>query len=184
MAEITLLLRQAREGDTAANERLYRLLYDDLVRLARSRLRHGRVTLADTGALVHESWLRLQQAQGLAFEARGQFLAYAARAMQSVLVDAARQRQAQRRGGDLAVVTLDTALRDGLADPAAPTLLAVHEALEELAALDPPLADLVRLRYFAGLSEPELAQVLGMTERMVRRQWEKARAFLIVALKS
>jgi RNA polymerase sigma factor (TIGR02999 family) len=184
MAEITLLLRQAHAGDAAAHERLYRLLYDDLVRLARSRLRHGRVTLADTGALVHESWMRLQQAQGLAFEARGQFLAYAARAMQSVLVDAMRQRQAQRRGGDLAMVTLDTDLRDGLADPAAPTLLAVNEALEELAALDPPLADLVRLRYFAGLDEREIAEALGMTERMVRRHWEKARAFLTVALKS
>ena len=183
MDEITLLLQSAHRGDAAASERLYRLLYSDLVRLARSRLRNGRVTLADTGALVHESWMRLQQAHGVVFEARGQFLAYAARAMQSILVDAVRQRQAQRRGGDRDHVTLDTNLRDGLPDAQQPSLLAVNEALEELSALDPPLADLVRLRYFAGLGDAELAEALGMTERMVRRQWEKARAFLTVALR-
>lgn len=183
MEEITLLLQHAQRGDTAAAERLYRLLYDDLVRLARSRLRDGRVSLADTGALVHESWMRLQQAHGVAFEARGQFLAYAARAMQSILVDAVRQRQAQRRGGDLERVTMDTDLAQRLPEAPPPSLLAVHEALQELEALDAPLADLVRLRYFAGLDDAELATALGMTERMVRRQWEKARAFLTVALR-
>jgi RNA polymerase sigma factor (TIGR02999 family) len=183
MGEITLLLQAARQGDAAASGQLYTLLYDDLVRLARSRLRGGRVTLADTGALVHESWMRLQRAHQIAFEARGQFLAYAARAMQSVLVDTARQRQAQQRGGDVEHVPLDTAAGERIAADDNPSVLAVHEALEQLARLDPPLADLVRLRYFVGLDEGEVAELLGLTERQVRRQWDKARAFLAVALK-
>ncbi len=183
MQDVTALLHQAQSGDVDAADRLYGLLYDDLLRLARSRLRQGRVTLVDTSALVHESWIRLQHAHGVDFKARGQFLAYAARAMQSVLVDAVRQRQAQRRGGDAPHQTLDTEVREGVADVDKAPLLAVNEALEALATLDPPLANLVRLRYFAGLTDTELAEALGMTERMVRREWEKARAFLTVALK-
>ena len=140
--------------------------------------------MVDTGALVHEGWIRLQRAHGITFEARGQFLAYAARVMESVLVDAARRAQSGRRGGDIECVTLDTALGERLCAADEAPLPAVHEALEQLATIDAPLANLVRLRYFAGLDEAELAQTLGITPRMVRRQWEKARAYLVVALKT
>jgi RNA polymerase sigma factor (TIGR02999 family) len=181
--EVEGLLKAAQAGDPAAQERLYRLLYDDLARIARSRLRGAHVTLADTGYLVHEGWLRLHRQQGLSLDTRGAFLAYSARVMQSVLVDAARRRQAERRGGDADRITLDTALGERLAEPdESHPLLDVHEAIEALARLDPALADLVRLRFFAGLGEAELAATLGLSERMVRRRWQKARAFLIVNL--
>lgn len=100
MSELTLLFAQAGEGDAQALDRIFTLLYDDLALMARARLRRSeRMTLADTGALVHESWLRLQRAGALQFENRGHFLAHAARVMRSVITDIARKSLAERRGG-------------------------------------------------------------------------------------
>jgi RNA polymerase sigma factor (TIGR02999 family) len=187
MTELTLLFSQASTGDVLAFDRIFALLYDDLAAMARARLRRGdRVTLADTGALVHESWLRLQQAGTLGFADRNHFLAHASRVMRSVIVDIARRSHAERRGGDLAFVTLDTAVGDALAEQIVaddPTVLQVSEALDELAALDPRLAQVVEMRWFAGLTEADIASSMGVSERTVRRDWEKARAFLTVALK-
>jgi RNA polymerase sigma factor (TIGR02999 family) len=187
MTELTLLFSQASTGDVLAFDRIFVLLYDDLAAMARARLRRGdRVTLADTGALVHESWLRLQQAGTLGFADRNHFLAHASRVMRSVIVDIARRSHAERRGGDLAFVTLDTAVGDALAEQIVaddPTVLQVSEALDELAALDPRLAQVVEMRWFAGLTEADIASSMGVSERTVRRDWEKARAFLTVALK-
>lgn len=183
MSELTGLFAQAGSGDAQAFDRVFTLLYPDLEAMARSRLRRGeRVTMADTGALVHESWLRLQRAGTLGFENRGHFLAHAARVMRSVITDIARRSQAERRGGDLAIVTLDTAAGDALAADD-PDVLRVAEAIDELAALDQRLAQVVEMRWFAGLSEADIAAALGLTERTVRRDWAKARAFLSVALK-
>jgi RNA polymerase sigma factor (TIGR02999 family) len=183
MNELTVLFGQAGAGDAAAFDRIFTLLYPDLEAMARSRLRRGeRVTMADTGALVHESWLRLQQAGTLGFENRGHFLAHAARVMRSVITDIARRSHAERRGGDLAQVTLDTAIGEALA-AGDPDVLDVAEAIDALAALDPRLAQVVEMRWFAGLTEVDIASALGLTERTVRRDWEKARAFLTVALK-
>lgn len=183
MSELTGLFAQACSGDVQAFDRIFTLLYPDLEAMARSRLRRGeRVTLADTGALVHESWLRLQRAGTLEFENRGHFLAHAARVMRSVITDIARRSQAERRGGDLAIVTLDTAVGDAVA-AGDPDVLRVAEAIDELSALDQRLAQVVEMRWFAGLSETDIASALGLNERTVRRDWEKARAFLTVALK-
>jgi len=183
MSELAVLLAQAGGGDAQAFDRVFTLLYPDLEAMARSRLRRGeRMTMADTGALVHESWLRLQQAGSLDFENRGHFLAHAARVMRSVITDIARRSLSERRGGDQLFVTLDTAVGESVAG-GDPDVLQVAEAIDELAQLDPRLAQVVEMRWFAGLSEADIGTALGVTERTVRRDWEKARAFLSVALK-
>ena len=182
MAELTSLLAAARGGDQAAAGQAFSLLYDDLRRLARSRLRqHQTMTLLDTTSLVHESYLKLVGGSGLAVEDRNHFFAYAARVMRSVIVDFARARLAERRGGDAGHVVLDTALGEKLAMPEN-DVLRVHEALDVLAEADPRLAQVVEMRYFAGMTEVETAEALGISERTVRRSWDKARLLLIAAL--
>jgi RNA polymerase sigma factor (TIGR02999 family) len=182
MSDLTVLLSAARQGDQAAVSELFERLYDDLHRLARSRLRqHRTITLLDTTALLHESFLKLVGTAALPVEDRHHFFAYAARVMRSVIVDFARARQTQRRGGDSDHVTLDTALSQHLAGPEDETLR-IHEALDALAQADARLAQVVEMRYFGGLSEPEIAQALGVSDRTVRRDWDKARLMLKVAL--
>lgn len=182
MAELTALLAAARQGDQDAAGAAFGLLYEELRRLARSRLRqHQTLTLLDTTSLVHESFIRLVGAQGLQLEDRRHFFAYAARVMRSVIVDFARARLAERRGGEAVHVVLDTDLGDRLAAPET-DVLRVHEALEVLAKADDKLAQIVELRYFAGLKEAEIAELLGQSERTVRRQWDKAKLLLTAAL--
>jgi RNA polymerase sigma factor (TIGR02999 family) len=183
MSEITTLLHAAGAGDRAAADRAFTLLYADLKQLASSRLRRsGELTLMDTTVLVHESYLRLQGAGVAAFPDRHHFLSYAAKAMRAVVVDLVRARGAQRRGGGEDVLPLDTQVQDQLASHD-DEVLRVHEALDELATLEPRLARVVELRYFGGLSEAEIAASLGLTERTVQRDWHKARLFLQVALR-
>jgi RNA polymerase sigma factor (TIGR02999 family) len=182
MPELTDLLRAARAGDSQAAGQVYSLLYDDLRRLARSRLRqHRTMTLLDTTSLVHESYLKLMGNESLAIEDRQHFFAYAARTMRSVIVDFARARQAERRGGAAEHVVLDTVLSEQIAGPET-DVLRVHEALEVLAEADPRLAQVVEMRYFGGMTEPEIGEALGLSERTVRRSWEKARLLLLAAL--
>ena len=157
-------------------------LYRQLRVLARYRLRDGgRNTLLDTTALVHEAFLRMGGARA-GNDERRQLLAYASQTMRSVIVDAARRRQALRRGGEACIVTLT----DGLAErvpAAADQIVQVHEALLELAGVDPRLAQVVEMRFFAGLSDAEIAQALDLSERTVRRDWDKARLLLARALR-
>ena len=182
MAELTVLLAAARQGDQDAAGEAFSLLYADLRRLARSRLRqHQTMTLLDTTSLVHESYLRLVKLQQLRVEDRSHFLAYAARVMRSVVVDLVRESRAERRGGDAEHVVLDTAMGDGIAAPEN-DVLRVHEALDVLAQADARLAQVVEMRYFGGLTELEIADALGLSERTVRRSWEKARLLLFAAL--
>ena len=156
-------------------------VYRQLRVLARARLRHGgRETLLDTTALVHEAYLRLAGA-GAELDERRRFLAYASRTMRSVIVDFARRRQAGRRGGDDVIVTLTGALAERRS-VAADDIVRVHEALDELSNIDARLAQVVEMRYFAGLTETQIAQGLGISERTVRRDWEKARLLLAGAL--
>lgn len=156
-------------------------LYRELRVLARARLRHGgRETLLDTTALVHEAYLRLERV-GTTPDERRRFLAYASQTMRSVIVDFARKRQTERRGGELIFVTLTAAPADGPAT-AADDIVRVHEALDELAQIDARLAQVVEMRYFAGLTEAQIAQALDISERTVRRDWEKARLLLADAL--
>ncbi len=156
-------------------------VYRQLRVLARARLRAGgRQTLLDTTALVHETYLRLAGVV-LDSDQERSFYAYASRTMRSVIVDLVRKRQAECRGGDRSMVTFTSNLAER--QPAeADCILRVHEALEELAGIDARLAQLVEMRYFAGLSEAEIARALGVSERTVRRDWEKARLLLSRAL--
>jgi RNA polymerase sigma factor (TIGR02999 family) len=183
LSEITLLLQAAGEGDAGAGDRAFALLYTELRQMARSRLRQsGELTLLDTTVLVHESYLRLQGQDGAAFPDRAHFLAYASRVMRTVVVDVVRARLAERRGGGAEHLPLDTALGEQLAAHDE-EVLRVHEALDELAALEPRLAQVVELRYFGGLTEAEIAVHLDITERTVQRDWAKARLFLSMSLR-
>lgn len=159
-------------------QEMFPALYRELRRLARSRLSAGgRNTLLDTSALIHEAYLRMQRDGGASFNDREHFLAYAATTMRNVVIDFIRRRKADRRGGDAQHVTLDTqaAAQLGGQDD---EILAVHEALQTLAEVDPKLVQLVELRYFAGLSDLEIGAALGVTDRTVRRHWERARLLL------
>jgi len=183
MSDITQLLQAAGDGDPRAAEQVVALLYADLQRLARGRLRRsGNLTLLDTTSLVHESYLRMQKSGSLGFPDRKHFLAYAARVMHTIVIDIVRARRAERRGGDVLHVTLNTEIGETVARPDE-EVLQVHEALQSLAAAEPRLAQVVEMRYFGGLSEAEIAEALDITERTVQRDWQKARLYLARALK-
>ena len=184
MTEMTDLLRSAQSGDPQASSRLFELVYADMKRMAHSRLyKSGGLDDLDTTSLVHESYLRLVKLQQLQVKDRGHFLTYAARVMRSVVVDLVREARADRRGGGQAHVTLDTAAADAL--PAGDEqILAVHEALAELAAIDERLVRVVEMRFFVGLEMDEIATALGVAKRTVERDWEKARSFLYASLKA
>ena len=181
---ITLLLQQAAGGDRAALDAVYASLYPDLKRVARARLRQqGRAESISTTMLVHESFVRLVNARGLRLQDRRHFFAYAAKTMRNIIIDSAREHLAERRGGGAEHVTLGDAGAMQVAGPdASDELVRVNEALHELEAVDPELAELVEMRYFGGYSETEIAELLGVAERTVRRRWDKARAWLFVAL--
>lgn len=181
--EITALIARANGGDAAAVDELFEALYADLHGLARAKLRHNApFTLLDTTALLHESYMRLVGIGRLSVTNRAHFMAYAARTMRSIIVDFARQRLAERRGGGVADVTLDTNVAQSAAK-GEDEIVRVHEALMDLAHADERLARVVELRYFGGLTEEEIAQALGVTDRTVRRDWEKARLLLSLALR-
>ncbi|HEY7172451.1 MAG TPA: ECF-type sigma factor [Vicinamibacterales bacterium] len=180
MPHLTLLIHGAQQGDADAADALYAAAFPDLRRLARARLRATRrPTLLDTGSLVSESYVRFASSR-VSIEGRSHFMCWAARAMRSIIVDYTRRRLADRRGAGATHVPLDV-------DPANPAageeeILAVHEALQRLADADPRLARVVELRYFGGLTDAEVADVLNVTERTVRRDWQKARLLLYESL--
>lgn len=183
MSEITSLLQRVNGGDAAARDALYALLYEDLRRLARARLRRSEtITLLDTTSLVHETYLRFLNARELDFADRNRFFAYAASVMHAVIVDEVRKRRSDRRGGAAEHVEIDTDVADRMSRDEE-QVLRVHEALADLSSLDERLAHVVEMRYFAGLTEDEIAGALGITERTVRRDWDKARTLLFAALK-
>jgi len=179
--EVTRLLVASRKGDPSAFDRLLPLVYDELRRVARRQLsRHRRsVTLEATG-LVHEAYVKLADQTRLEAHDRGHFLAIAARAMRQLIVDHARRRQAEKRGGKESPVPLD-----GLeiaAREEADHLTDLDEALGRLAAHSERMARVVECRFFAGYSEEETAEALGTSLRTVQREWQKARAWLRVEL--
>lgn len=164
---------------SARVEELFPLLYGELRRLARSRLAAGgRQGMLDTTGLVHESFLRLQGSGKVAIRDREHFLAYAATAMRSVVVDFIRRRAAGKRGGDVEHVTLDTGVAESLG-ATDEEIVDVHEALDALARVDARLVRVVEMRYFAGLSDEEIGGALGVSARTVRRDWERARLLLL-----
>jgi RNA polymerase sigma factor (TIGR02999 family) len=181
MGEVTRLLEAARAGDSKAINAVFELTYRELRTLAHAKLqRAGKITTLDTTALVHECYLRLSGIGHLEVNDRAHFLCYAARAMRSIAVDYARKRLSQRRGGDQVRVTLQAESLEGCSSEG--EVVRLHDALEELATMDPRLVQVVELKYFAGLSLEEIADALGVAERTVQRDWEKARAILFGAL--
>jgi RNA polymerase sigma factor (TIGR02999 family) len=180
-AAITQWLDAAREGDREALDRVLSTLYNELHAMARRQLAGQYGQTLDATALVHEAYLKLIGRQDVQFDDRAHFFAYAASAMRSVVVDYARQRLAQKRGGDLHRVTeLPDDVEGGLRLDE--DLLALDTALTKLAQVDLKLAQIVELRYFAGLSEQEIAELLKRSERSIRRDWQKARMFLLASL--
>jgi RNA polymerase sigma factor (TIGR02999 family) len=180
---ITELIQRANRGEQEALDRLFEQLYAELHDMARSRVRrHAAITLLDTTALLHESYLRLVKVGALSVANRSHFLAYASRVMRSIIVDFARQRLADRRGGGAIELPLDTEAGAQASSPAV-DVVRVHDALEQLAAADERLVRLVEMRYFGGLTEDEIAEALGVSSRTVQRDWEKARLLLSIALK-
>jgi RNA polymerase sigma factor (TIGR02999 family) len=185
---VTELLRAWGAGDAQASDSLVRLVYAELRRQARLALRReGEGHTLQPTALVHEAWLRLGDQHDAHWESRTQFFAIAAQMMRRVLLDHARTRHALKRGGGAVQVTLGGADAGGVA-PGAPEgesasldavdLIALDDALQRLAALDPQKARLVDLRYFAGLSIPEAAAVLGVSTATLGREWAIARMWL------
>ena len=182
MSQLTELAGRVQAGDAGARDALFAAAYSELHRLAHARLRDGgRNTVLDTTCLVHESYLRFLRAGQLRAEDRRAFFAYASQVMRSVIVNSVRERIAQKRGGSARPLTLSTQLGATVAD-GEESIMKVHEALEELAKAEPRLAQVVEMRYFGGYSEQEMAEALGITERTVQRDWEKARLILAAAL--
>ncbi len=180
-ADITLWLSAARSGDKSALDRVLSTLYAELHTMARRHLGGNQGHTLDATGLVHEAYIKLIGRGTAEFEDRAHFFAYAASAMRSVVVDYARQRLAVKRGGDLHRVTeLPEDAVGGLRLDE--DMLGLDTALNRLAAVDKKLAQVVELRYFAGLSETEIAELLKRSERSVRRDWQKARLYLLASL--
>lgn len=181
-SEITTLLAAMRDGDSSAMDRLFPLVYREFHERAHRQLAQRRPgdTLSTT-ALVHETYLKLVGSSSRSYHDRVHFFAVASRAMRQILVDYARRSTAHKRGGGR-VVTLEP---EAIGNPdRAEELVALDEALERLEALDPRLVRIVELRFFGGLSVDEAADALGISPRTVKRDWQKARAFLYDAVRA
>jgi RNA polymerase sigma factor (TIGR02999 family) len=176
--EIAGALLALEERDNSGLDRAFAAYYPELKKIAHARLRGtGLDGALQTTALVHDSYLKLANGPEVAFGDRLQFFAYSSRVLRSIVVDLVREQRALRRGGDAQIVTLDTAVGEGL--PASVDVEAVNDALEDLARLDAPLARLVEMRFFGGMTEEEIAEALGVSARTVSREWKKARALLL-----
>jgi len=173
---VTDALLAIRDGERSGVGRLFAIVYDELGRVARRQLGPGARQTLDTTSLIHEAYLRMVDQTRVTFADRAQFFAYASRAMRSILVDHARRRCAEKRGGGVRPLPLE----ESIAGVAYHTdlLLAVDEALDRLDALEPRLRQVVECRYFGGMSEEDTATALGISPRTVRRDWRKARAWL------
>ncbi|HWN08987.1 MAG TPA: sigma-70 family RNA polymerase sigma factor [Pyrinomonadaceae bacterium] len=184
---LTGLLTEWREGDKSALDKLTPIVYDELRRIAHRYVRRERDghTLATT-ALVNEAYLRLAGFQKFTWENRSHFFAVSAQVMRHILIDYARRNQFAKRGGGLQRVSLEGAATDTalMSSARAAELIALDEALDELAKIDPRKSDVVQLRYFGGLTLEETADVLQVSLMTVRRDWRAAKAWLYKAVKS
>lgn len=181
--ELTRLLESAQAGDAAARDQVFQLTYDELHALAHAQLRRragGRDQTLNTTALIHEAYIKLG-ADGLKnVTERAHFYSLAARAMRQVIVSYFRRRQAEKRGAGEHPLQLAEDQVPG--EQRSDTLLAIDEALHGLSAMDPRLASIVEWRFFCGLRETEIAELLGVSDRTVRTEWRKAKAWLGKAL--
>ena len=182
MKNVTHILSAIEDGDPSAAEQLLPLVYDELRRLAAQRLaREQPGQTLEATALVHEAFLRLQGRHGGSWESRAHFYAFASRAMRHILVDHAGRHRAEKRVGNPVLLPLDEAVH-APGSPAA-DVLGVNDALEQLADRSPRMAQVVELRYFGGLTVTEAAAVLGTSVRTIEREWTRARAYLLEALR-
>src|SRR5688500_2727653 len=178
MGEITVLLDEARHGDEAARERFFTRVYAELDRLARRHLSgQAQLTMLDGPGLVNEVYLRLTQQDSLPGADRAAFMAYASRVMRSVVVDYVRSRNAQRRGGGQRMLTLNTGVAEQVFSE--PQLESLGDALESLERIDGRAHRVVEMRYFGGLEIEEIATFLDVSPATVKRDWTKARAYLM-----
>ena len=181
MTELSIALQKIEQERGARLNEAFHAWYPELKEIAHARLsRSGLGGAMQTTALVHDSYMKLSAATQLQFTSRVQFLAYASRTLRSLVVDTIREERALQRGGDLELVTLDTAILEGVS--ASVDVEDVNTALDELAKLDPALARLVEMRFFGGMTEAEIAEALDVSVRTVRREWSKARAMLLTMI--
>lgn len=177
MAEMTTLIAAARGGDKAAEARLFETVYADLHRIARRHLQASGPDAAHATSLVHEVYLRLARGDALALNDRTHFFAVASRAMRQIVIDHVRSRMSEKHGGGVSPLALDSAVM-AVAAGRDEELLTLDAALQRLGRIDPRLAQFVELRFYGGLQLDELAEVTGLSERTLKRDWRKARAFL------
>jgi RNA polymerase sigma factor (TIGR02999 family) len=171
---ISGLILSADGGDRTAADTLFAALYGELHDLARRQLSRGPRATLGTTTLLHEAYLNISGREGTHFPDRARFMGYAAKVMRGLIIDYARRRQALKRGGGFEL----TAMEDVAAPADADELVQIGQALDQLGEADPPLAELVDLRFFGGFSLPEIAAMRGVTERTTQRHWDKARAYL------
>ena len=175
--DVTRLLQRVRGGDEAASHELYESLYQELHRLARAHMNGGPAQTLQPTALVNEAWLRLARAsESNGFTDREHFLSFASRAMRSVLVDQARRRTAEKRGGGRERMPLEVAV--DMVEERGVDLLVLDDALERLGEDEPRQTQIVELRFFGGLTLPEIASTLGVSRATVNRDWALARIWL------
>ena len=178
-SSVTQVIEDSQSNVPKAVNRLFDLLYNDLHRVARNRVHaDGRHNELSATVILHETYERLVKLDELKVSDRKQFFTYAAAVMRSVVVDMARARLTARRGAGVSDVPIDTMIESTLASPVDETVMQIHEALDNLEAVEPRLARVVEMRYFAGLTLTEIAETLELTERTVSRDWNKAKALL------
>jgi RNA polymerase sigma factor (TIGR02999 family) len=183
MSEFTQILENARPGDEKTAEELLPLVYEELRKLAAQKMvREAPGQTLQPTALVHEAWLRLNGSENKNWDSRGHFFAAAAEAMRRILIERARAKSRLRRGNRAEHVSFEqvTIASDDPPD----TVLAINEALDRLIARDPFKAEVVKMRYFVGLSQDEIAHALGVSVPTIRRHWALARAWLYAEMKS
>jgi RNA polymerase sigma factor (TIGR02999 family) len=176
-AALSTLVASAEQGDRAAADALFTALYDELHRMARRELarRGAGVTLGAT-TLLHEAYLDISDREGAAFPDRNRFMGYASRVMRGLIIDYARSRHAQKRGGQFEITSISTDIAEVLPD--AGQLTRLSDALDELYTVDSRLSRIVDLKFFCGFSFAEIGAMLGVSERTVQRDWERARIYL------
>jgi RNA polymerase sigma factor (TIGR02999 family) len=180
---IAELITAADEGGRPASEKLFEALYSELHRLAQRELaRHGMPVTLGANTLLHEAYLDITSREGTSFPDRARFMGYAAKVMRSLIIDHARRRHAQKRGGKFELTTLSTDVGESRVDDR--ELTQISAALDELAEADPELAELVDLKFFCGFTFEEIAAMRGVSERTVQRSWEKARVYLYRSVRS
>jgi RNA polymerase sigma factor (TIGR02999 family) len=173
---LSSLFESAKRGDASAADALFSALYSELHRIAKRQLaRQGVPVSLSATTLLHQAYIEMAEREGISFPDRARFMGYAARVMRGLIIDHARSRHAQKRGGQFEPTSVETELECAPVDR---ELSRISEALDELAKTEPPLAELVDLKFFCGLTFAEIASLRGISERTVQRQWEKARIYL------